>query len=109
MSHHGKDVLPEDIIIKILMFMPPKQCYLACVYLRFTHLYRHCIPRCSKLKVEIASKHGHVAVLNWWKQSGLPVKYSENAMDYASWHGHVAVLDWWKQSGLRSTASVRLT
>jgi hypothetical protein len=47
-----------------------------------------------------ASQYGHVAVLEWWKNSGLECKWSKDAMDWASCCGHVAVLEWWKNSGL---------
>lgn len=47
-----------------------------------------------------ASEKGVVSVLEWWKQSGLPLMYDHCAMDAASMNGHLAVLEWWKQSGL---------
>jgi len=56
-----------------------------------------------------ASEFGHVAVLEWWKQSDLELKWSELAMDYASMNGHVAVLEWWKQSNLELKWNRRLT
>ena len=50
--------------------------------------------------IHLASKCGQVAVLDWWKNSGLPLYYNAYAINYASMNGHVAVLDWWKNSGL---------
>ncbi|KAJ3044949.1 hypothetical protein HDV00_000233 [Rhizophlyctis rosea] len=42
-----------------------------------------------------ASLNGHVSVLQWWKDSGLELKFSHAAMDGASSAGHVKVLEWW--------------
>ncbi|KAI9319528.1 hypothetical protein DFJ73DRAFT_635321, partial [Zopfochytrium polystomum] len=49
---------------------------------------------------EIASHKGFVDVLQWWKDSGLKIKYDAGAMDEASASGDTAVLQWWKESGL---------
>ena len=50
--------------------------------------------------IDLASENGHIAVLDWWKDSGLNMKWSYRAMDYASNNEHVEVLKWWKDSGL---------
>ena len=47
-----------------------------------------------------ASSKAHVAVLEWWKSSGLKIKRSTKAIDHASSNGHIVVLEWWKGSGL---------
>jgi hypothetical protein len=43
-----------------------------------------------------ASRMGFVHVLDWWRRSGLPLKYTEAALETASGNGHIAVLEWWK-------------
>ena len=44
-----------------------------------------------------ASRNGHVAVLDWFKESGYEFKYSDYAINLASNNGHIAVLDWFKK------------
>ena len=53
----------------------------------------------NECAISSASKNGHIAVLDWFKNSGFEFKYSEWAIIYASQNGHIAVLDWFKNSG----------
>jgi len=45
--------------------------------------------------IKHASMNGCVNFLEWWRSSGLELKYTVDAIDYASQNGHVNVLDWW--------------
>jgi len=66
-----------------------------------------------------ASKHGSIYILEWWAQSGLPLKYSRNFDELQSRPtdnissiitddikqktievNRKQVLDWWQESGL---------
>ena len=47
--------------------------------------------------VDSASRAGFIHVLDWWRSSGLPLRYTERALESASAEGQIAVLDWWKQ------------
>ncbi|KAJ3029413.1 hypothetical protein HDV00_009609 [Rhizophlyctis rosea] len=48
--------------------------------------------------IDEATRMGHIAVLDWWKQSGLELRYTFDAMDFAQ--NHPAMLEWWRSSGL---------
>ncbi|KNE69744.1 hypothetical protein AMAG_14285 [Allomyces macrogynus ATCC 38327] len=54
----------------------------------------------SSSAMDMASKLGHVRVLQWWRDSGLKLKYSRNAVSGAAARGHIVVLEWWNASGL---------
>jgi hypothetical protein len=45
-----------------------------------------------------ASGRGFVQVLEWWRRSGLPLKYTEAAFESASSKGHLHVLEWWREA-----------
>jgi hypothetical protein len=42
--------------------------------------------------IDEASRSGDIARLNWWKNSGLELRYTDNTMDGASERGHIQVL-----------------
>ena len=49
--------------------------------------------------LDITSQNGHIAVLDWFKNSGFEFKYDENTINCVSENGHISVLDWFKNSG----------
>jgi hypothetical protein len=53
---------------------------------------------CSPDAIDSASRAGFVHVLEWWRVSGLPLRYTERSLESASAEGHIPVLDWWKQA-----------
>lgn len=53
-----------------------------------------------------ASGRGFVHVLEWWRRSGLPLKYTESAFEMASSKGHVHVLEWWREVSLQDSSIV---
>ncbi|KAI9925210.1 hypothetical protein ASPWEDRAFT_705228 [Aspergillus wentii DTO 134E9] len=55
--------------------------------------------------IDGASRAGYVNVLEWWRTSGLELKYSERALESASAEGRVNVLDWWKNASANAPAS----
>ncbi|KAI9324458.1 hypothetical protein DFJ73DRAFT_872413 [Zopfochytrium polystomum] len=57
---------------------------------------------CDKQAIRNASAYGHVHVLQWWKDSGLSLKYDEEAAFSASYGGHTGVLQRLKDTGLES-------
>lgn len=48
--------------------------------------------------LDSASRAGYVHVLEWWRKSGLPLRYTEKALESASAEGQTTVLDWWKRT-----------
>ncbi|PLN75848.1 hypothetical protein BDW42DRAFT_179967 [Aspergillus taichungensis] len=52
-----------------------------------------------------ASRAGFVNVLEWWRTSGLELRYTERALEAASAEGRIAVLDWWKKAFASAPAS----
>jgi hypothetical protein len=53
-----------------------------------------------------ASAKGFVHVLEWWRCSGLPLKYTEAALEQASSKGHLHVLEWWREASLQDPSIV---
>jgi hypothetical protein len=52
-----------------------------------------------------ASRAGFVHVLEWWRTSGLPLRYTERALESASAEGRVTVLEWWKNASANAPPS----
>ncbi|BGP16216.1 hypothetical protein JCM10213_007073 [Rhodosporidiobolus nylandii] len=50
--------------------------------------------------IDEASRHGQVAMLDFWLSSGLPLHYSEAALSSATIKRQLGALEWWKRSGL---------
>ena len=70
-------------------------------------LYPHDIPSPEPssvaLAVDGASRNGQVSVLDWWLRSGIPLEYTESALEAASSKNRIAVLDWWKDKHTNPT------
>ncbi|KAL4804359.1 hypothetical protein BDV18DRAFT_30352 [Aspergillus unguis] len=52
-----------------------------------------------------ASRAGFVDVLEWWRTSGLELRYTERALESASAEGCVPVLEWWKRASAAASRS----
>ena len=48
-----------------------------------------------------ASAKGFIHILEWWRRSGLPLKYTEAAFEQASSMGHLHALAWWREASLQ--------
>jgi len=55
--------------------------------------------RIAELQKRKCSSNGNVESLDWWLNSGLPLKYTDHAMNSATRE----VLNWWKNSVLKYT------
>ncbi|KAI0034695.1 hypothetical protein K488DRAFT_77097 [Vararia minispora EC-137] len=53
-------------------------------------------PTATADAIDGASRVGSVASLEWWLQAGLPVHYTDAALENASAKNRLAVLDWWR-------------
>ncbi|KAI8803020.1 hypothetical protein BJ742DRAFT_830951 [Cladochytrium replicatum] len=53
------------------------------------------------MSIEVACKDGHLDVLDWWKFSKLPLKYTPRSINQASELRRIDVWNWWKSSGLQ--------
>ena len=48
--------------------------------------------------LDFASKAGFCHVLDWWRNSGLPLRYTEASLEQASSTGAIEVLNWWHRA-----------
>jgi len=51
--------------------------------------------------IDGASRAGHVESLDWWLESGLPIEYTEAALEHASSKNRLNVLEWWREQRTR--------
>jgi hypothetical protein len=54
----------------------------------------------GKLLLYYPSIYKQINVLEWWKNSGLPLEYDHVVLDSVAELGLIEVLDWWRNSGL---------
>lgn len=47
--------------------------------------------------MDLASENGHIDILDWFKNNGLQLKYTHNAIVQAAANGPVHILNWWKK------------
>ncbi|KAI4211537.1 MAG: hypothetical protein LQ351_005713 [Letrouitia transgressa] len=48
--------------------------------------------------LDLASKAGFIHVLEWWRGSDLPLRYTDSALEQASLNGRIDVLEWWRKA-----------
>ncbi|KAK7467153.1 hypothetical protein VKT23_004212 [Stygiomarasmius scandens] len=58
--------------------------------------------------IHAASRRGQTNSLDWWVSSGIPLEYTEAALNYASAKNQVAVLEWWKQQYKNSGLQLKI-
>lgn len=58
--------------------------------------------------VDVASRSGQIASLDWWMSCGHPFEFTEAALEYASVKNQIAVLDWWKQQHKLNRVSLKI-
>jgi len=56
---------------------------------------------CTRKAVTYASANNRLSVLRTWLALDEEHKWDASAMDQASLNGHVRILQWWKESGLK--------
>ena len=52
----------------------------------------------TTLIIQNAAKNGNIEILNWLKNNGHDLNFSENAIFYASRNGYVEILNWFKNN-----------
>lgn len=57
----------------------------------------------SSEAMDAASRNNSTNALDWWYNSGLPLKYTEAALEQASSQCHIPVLQWWKEHSRHRT------
>lgn len=57
--------------------------------------------------LDSASKAGFIGVLDWWRNSRLPLRYTEAALEQASSRGNLEVLEWWRKASLPQSSEAQ--
>ncbi|GAA5897321.1 hypothetical protein JCM8208_003786 [Rhodotorula glutinis] len=57
-------------------------------------------PKTTAEAIDEASRHGQVAMLDFWLESGVPLHYSDAALLSATFKRQIGSLEWWKNSAL---------